>query len=323
MTAEHDTIHLAAADWVARLREPEVSLEETMAWQNWLGADPRHAEAFARMEEVSTVLHALPRPPRPIARSADRYHFWAGAIAASTVAAIIGFTWAMSSRGASVLQTAIGENRKVTLADGSSITLGGNTKLSVDLNDTARRIDLARGEAYFKVAKDRNRPFKVHAGDATVVAVGTEFNVRRGDDRVVVSVVEGRVIVEPETRILPIALLREFKPNFASIKLDAGQQTTAGGRGVEAATPLPDSTTATAWQTGRLAFRLEPLRYVLEDVNRYSPKPIVIEEERIASLRVTGTVVGNNVKGWIGSLESALGIEAVEEPERIVLRAVK
>jgi transmembrane sensor len=229
----------------------------------------------------------------------------------------------MSSRGASVLQTAIGENRKVTLADGSSITLGGNTKLSVDLNDTARRIDLARGEAYFKVAKDRNRPFKVHAGDATVVAVGTEFNVRRGDDRVVVSVVEGRVIVEPETRILPIALLREFKPNFASIKLDAGQQTTAGGRGVEAATPLPDSTTATAWQTGRLAFRLEPLRYVLEDVNRYSPKPIVIEEERIASLRVTGTVVGNNVKGWIGSLESALGIEAVEEPERIVLRAVK
>src|SRR5690349_9535281 len=76
MTAEHDAIHLTAADWLARLRDPEVSLEETLAWQNWLNEDIRHAQAFARMEEVSLVLRSLPRPIRPrgrVATSWDRY----------------------------------------------------------------------------------------------------------------------------------------------------------------------------------------------------------------------------------------------------------
>ena len=62
MSAEHDTIHLTAADWVARLREPEVSLEETLAWQEWMTKDPRHAQAFERMEEVSRrkpTVHAM------------------------------------------------------------------------------------------------------------------------------------------------------------------------------------------------------------------------------------------------------------------------
>lgn len=218
------------------------------------------------------------------------------------------------------MHTAIGENRSVQLADGSQVTLGGDTTLSVALDGKARRIELIRGEAFFKVAKDSSRPFRVHAGDAAVVAVGTEFNVRRGRDRVSVAVVEGRVIVEPETRLLPIALLREFKPKFTPVDLKAGQQTTAGRGGVEAAAPLADSAAATAWRTGRLAFRLEPLRYVLEDVNRYAGKPIVIEDEFVASLRFTGTVKGDNVKGWISSLQSALSVEAVEEPDRIVLK---
>ncbi|MEJ1964647.1 MAG: FecR domain-containing protein [Gammaproteobacteria bacterium] len=354
-SADIDVAHEQAADWFARLRESNVSLEDTLEWQAWMSADTRHAEAFARIEEVSTVLRSMPRPalpPSSVGRN-DRYdasiplstwldtagaragllrnrrRVWLGAIAASVVLASTVLGWAALNRDAlgwtsakaSAFETIVGENRVVTLSDGSRVTLGGATTLRVAMSEHERRIELARGEAFFSVAKDASRPFRVHAGDATVVAVGTEFNVRRGKDRVVVSVVEGRVNVEPASRLVPIALLRELKPRLVTVKVSAGQQTIAADAGVEPAVQLPDAAVATSWQTGRLTFRLQPLRYVIEDVNRYAPKPIVIEDERIAARLFTGTVMGSNVMGWIGSLESAFGIEAVEEPGRIVLRA--
>jgi len=241
-------------------------------------------------------------------------------IAASVVLAAVALAWAKwNAPTADVLTTTIGENRTVTLRDGSRITLGGATRVEVVLSGKARTIELAQGEAFFAVAKDPLRPFKVHVGGANVVAVGTEFNVRRSSDHVMVAVTEGRVIVEPASDILPVALLREFKPKLTPVRVDAGEQTTAGSAGIEEATPVEDAT-ATSWQTGRLAFRLQPLRYVLEDVNRYAPKPIVLGDDSIGDLVITGTVTGGNVAGWVGSLERAFALEAVNEPERILIR---
>jgi transmembrane sensor len=245
----------------------------------------------------------------------------ASIVLATGVLAWATFEWAPWGAGAAeVLTTKVGENRTVLLADGSKVTLGGSTKIEITFTDNARSLELERGEAFFAVAKDAARPFKVRAGDTAVIAVGTEFNVRRGSDRVVVAVTQGRVVVEPVSRIVPLSLLREFKPKLAPVHVDAGEQTIAGDTGIEEATPVKDLAAATAWQTGRLAFRLQPLRYVLEDVNRYTAKPIVIEDESIGSLVITGTVIGGDVEEWIGSLEQAFGLEAIEEPERIVVR---
>jgi transmembrane sensor len=168
------------------------------------------------------------------------------------------------------------------------------------------------------VAKDPARPFEVHAGDATIVAVGTAFNVERDSDRSIVSVTEGRVVVEPVAHFLPVSVLHEFKPKLRSVRLDAGQQTTAGSAGIEEPTKMEDP--ATGWQTGHLAFRLQPLRYVLEDVNRYAHKPIVLEGGDVGDLVITGTVERENIGGWVKSLERAFDLQATEEADRIVLR---
>jgi transmembrane sensor len=173
----------------------------------------------------------------------------------------------------------------------------------------------------FKVAKDVSRPFKVRAGDAAIVAVGTAFDVRRDSDRAVVSVTEGRVLVEPVASFIPVAVLREFKPNLRAVRLDAGQQTTAGTAGIEEPSKVEDPASAVSWQTGRLAFHLQPLRYVLEDVNRYASKPIVLEGDSLGALVITGTVERANITGWVGSLERAFDLDATEEPDRIVIRA--
>jgi transmembrane sensor len=104
------------------------------------------------------------------------------------------------------------------------------------------------------------------------------------------------------------------------VHVDAGEQTTVGSAGIEDASKVEDPSATTSWQTGHLAFRLQPLRYVLEDVNRYAPKPIVLEDESAGSLTITGTVTRAGIAGWIGSLDRAFGLEAVEEPDRTVLR---
>ena len=336
---ENDPLHLAAADWFVRLQSTEVSLEDTLAWQAWLGENSANAAAFARIEETSQVLRDVPPPAAlPAALLArDRYDAsvaisawkpratqrWVqgtlGVAASFAVFALAFAFWKTPAAATNAFETEVGENRSVTLADGSIVSLGGDTRIEVALSENVRAIELTKGEALFKVAKDAARPFKVRAGDATIVAVGTEFNVERDSDRAIVSVTEGRVVVNPVSGLLPVSLLQGFKPKLRSVHVSAGQQTTAGRAGIEEPTKMEDP--ATGWQIGHLAFRLQPLRYVLEDVNRYAHKPIVLENEGMGELVITGTVERENIGGWVKSLEHAFDLQATEEADQIVLRA--
>jgi transmembrane sensor len=336
---ERDPAHVAAAEWFVRLQGAEVSLEDTLAWQGWLNESPGNARAFARIEAVSQAVRSVPVPRAlPAARlAADRYDAsvplkdWKAPRAArwpwktmalAAVCAGIAFTTVLWRAPASeTYSTTVGENRHITLGDGSTITLSGDTRVAVALSEKARSVELLKGEALFRVAKDPLRPFKVRAGDATVIAVGTAFDVLRDSDRAIVSVTEGRVLVVPAADFIPVLVMREFKPNLRTVRLDAGQQTTAGTAGIAEPSKVEDPAAATSWQTGRLAFHLQPLRYVLEDVNRYASKPIVLEGDNLGALVITGTVERSNIAGWVGSLERAFDLEAREEPDRIVLRA--
>ena len=337
---ERDPTHLAAAEWYVRLHGSEVSIEDTLEWQRWLSESPANSHAFARIEEVSHALRALSAPSKVSAHrlARDRYdasvpikdwkethaprRIWTAVLALAASCAVLALTvafWKTTSPKA--FATAVGENRNVTLSDGSVIALGGDTRVEVALSEKVRAVELVRGEALFRVAKDARRPFKVRTGDATIVAVGTAFNVRRGSDHAIVSVADGRVLVEPVAHFLPVFVMHEFMPKLRPVHLDAGEQTTTGIAGIDEPTKVQDPAAITAWQTGRLAFRLRPLRYVLEDVNRYAPKRIVLEGDNVGALMITGTVERANIAGWVRSLERAFDLRATEEPDRIVIRA--
>lgn len=339
---ERDPAYLAAAEWFLRLQGAEVTLDDTLAWQVWLNESPRNAEAFARLEEMAQVLRSVPTQLRVSARELERDRYdgsiplkewseprsplrrpWVSLRIAGVLAGIVvALSTSYWQRPASsTFTTAVGENRNITLVDGSTVALGGDTRIEVALSGGVRAIELFKGEALFTVAKDPLRPFKVRVGDATIVALGTTFDVQRDSDRAIVAVTEGRVLVEPVAHFLPVAVLQGFRPKLRAVHLDAGQQTVAGSAGIEDPTEVEDATAATAWQTGRLAFRLQPLRYVLEDVNRYSRKPIVLEDPGLGSLVITGTVERDNISGWVSSLERVFDLEATEEPDRIVIRA--
>ena len=348
--AEQDPTHEAAAEWFAKLQRADVSAEELLAWQRWLAADARNAEAFARLEDVCAMLREVPRPAgsgasrgttgkydgtEPISdwRDRRRSRGWV-AIAASLAAAavLIAGGWSVWNRQSAseprpeIVQTGVGENRTVQLPDGSRVTLGGNTLLSASFNDRGRHVELARGEALFVVAKDRTRPFSVQAGKATVTAVGTQFNVRRREDRVDVAVVEGEVIVQPVAAgslTLALPLSESETGGRKPVRVAAGEKAVVGDAGVQSTSRFADADAPIAWRSGRLVFEREPLREVVEDVNRYSRKQLAIEDERIGELMFTGTVVNGNVDGWIASIEDVFSLEAVEASDRIVLRRRK
>jgi len=339
---ERDPAYLAAAEWVLRLQDTELTIDETLAWQAWLNESPRNAQAFARLEEMAQILRNAPMQLRVSPRELERDRYdgsmplkeWTeprpslrlprvslgvAAVLAGVAFALLTLFWQRPP--SSIFTTSVGENRDITLADGSIVALGGDTRIEVTLSAGVRAIELFKGEALFTVAKDPLRPFKVRVGDATIVALGTAFDVQRDSDRAIVAVTEGRVLVEPIAHFLPVSVLQGFRPKLRAVHLDAGQQTVAGSAGIEDPTAVEDTAAATAWQTGRLAFRLQPLRYVLEDVNRYAPKPIVLEGPGLGSLVITGTVERDNITGWISSLERVFDLEATEEADRIVIRA--
>lgn len=342
-----DPVFVSATEWMVRVHDPDVKPESLIAWQAWMRENPAHAEAFHRMERLDELLRAVPRPPiaspREMARDSyqgsvpirlwrhprqlvPRWALAASVIIATAALALLGFALSgrfSKDRGAMVIATRIGENRVVRLADGSVVTLGGDSRVAVDFHPRERDLDLLQGEAFFKVAHNPLRPFKVAAGRAVVVAVGTQFDVRRDTDHVVVDVVEGRVVVLPRSPALPIALLHAFQPRLAAVSVGAGEQTSVDSARIAPPTQIPDAGDATSWQSGRLVFRMQPLGEVLQQVNRYSSKPIVIGDPAIAGMKVTGTVVDGNVSGWVASLQSAMSIEATIQPDRIVLRRMR
>ena len=345
---ERDPIEFAAAEWMVRLKESSVSVEEVAEWQAWMRSDERHAEAFRRLERLWDTFEAVPLPPpqtfsdddyagevpvgewlssrRGLERSGARR---AWLYRAAACLALIALTLVLISeeRGAKrepelarqMIETAVGENRSISLADGSTVKLGGHSRLSFSLQAKQREILLEEGEAFFAVAKDPSRPFRVHAGNATVTAVGTEFDVHRSDDKVTVSVLEGKVMVQPMAPLVPVPWLAAVKPVGSAAPLSAGERASVNRNGIESTPQTVNAQATLDWQNGRLAFEGESLRYVVEDVNRYTPKPIVIADRGTASLKITGTILSSNVLGWVQSLKSAFGINADIESDRIVL----
>ncbi len=349
---EQDPIYRAAAEWLTRLHEPALTLEETIDWQLWMTADIRHAHAFRRLEEVWNGFAELSIPMPPEAGTKDPYDAsvpvgeWlastprslrllrgsaarrALAVAASLLLVAVGLAVmsgdgvnpTVSSPGATVVETAVGQNRTVQLADGSSVILGGRTSIDISLRPDLRQVTLSRGEALFSVAKDPSRPFLVRVGTATVTALGTEFNVRRGDDRVVVSVLEGRVLVQPVASFTWIPWIPISMSIGKAAAVNAGHSTVVDHGRIQVTKALSNEAGVIGWEHGRLAFEAAPLRDVVEDVNRYTQKPIVIADEQTGDLMITGTVTNTDVAGWVASLVSTLGIRAEVLPDRIVLR---
>ncbi len=196
----------------------------------------------------------------------------------------------------------VDEQLTVTLNDGSRIHMNSNARVHVRFSNGERLIELQQGQVLFDVARDWTRPFRVRAGAADIVAVGTRFDVNRRDSGLTVTVVEGKVDVVDR---LPAAVENgAAQPAMFEepLRLTAGEQVEVGP-GVQLAKAQPvDVRAATAWMHREIVFTEKSLGDVTEELNRYLEKPILIEDEALRSLRVSGIFNAYDMESFLAFL---------------------
>jgi transmembrane sensor len=341
LTPDQEAIEAMAAAWLAQ-RDEGLTAEEQAEFGRWQQADPRHAAAVARLEKTWATLQQL-REFRPASRIHPDRDLLAGArppariISFPAAAALVGlaasvaigaFFWrsvpspttpapGQPVYASSVYATTAEGYQRVTLADGSVLELNASSEARVDFLPAERHVQLVRGEAHFTVAKNKQRPFIVHAGTVAVQAVGTAFNVRLDEDDVEVLVTEGRVKVANQAAPASAALP----------ELTAGQRLVVSTKDAEA-TPgqveavLPEAVEAAlAWQGPRLRFADTPLSSVVAQFNRNNQVQIELADASLVSVPVDGSFRPENVEAFIRLLESDGSIRAERiGKDRIILR---
>ena len=216
-------------------------------------------------------------------------------------------------------QTAIAEHRRIALPDGSFILMGAKSSVSVSLSPGERIVMLESGEALFEVADDDKRPFIVMAGVGTITALGTVFNVRRDENRVVITVTEGSVEVKrtPQGAKTGSWTLAPAESRMTAT-IDAGVQAVISPSELSVL-ELSDPSKVTEWQAGHLQYRAEPLKYVIAGVSRYSAKEIIIVDAEVEDMLFTGSVLQDQTEDWLQALEAVFPIEVVRAGDNKVL----
>ena len=211
-------------------------------------------------------------------------------------------------------KTATGEQRSISLSDGSVIFLNTNSEVRTHWTAAERHVDLVKGEARFQVAKDAARPFLVFTRDASVRAVGTIFNVRSDQSDTEVAVIEGRVKVSALRRVAnnlssrtpdaaADAALSSGNSRAPSIELNAGQRAAVAMNRIEPNAGQPMDSVA-AWTERRLVFRDQPLAAVIAEFNRYRVQRLVVDDARLAALKISGVFDSSDPDSLVAYLES-------------------
>jgi transmembrane sensor len=205
-----------------------------------------------------------------------------------------------------------GEIRRLPMSDGSIATINTDTKIKIAMTQTARQIDLVRGEVWFKVAKNKARPFIVTAGLARIQAVGTAFSVRRRGDGAEVLVTEGTVKVWADGAEQPPMYLN------AGDRTVIAQKTKAK---VEYVPQVVDS--ALAWRSGQIDLSGQTLFDAAEEFNRYNQKKIIIEDSDLGHERLVGRMSTDDPEGFSKAVALAFDAEATQADNKIYIGVKK
>jgi transmembrane sensor len=338
----HPAIIAEASAWFIEFRAGDVDGDARVQFIEWLRRSPEHIHAYleisgvwadlpaadpkgkidvaaliarARSEPDVIALSPGGRRPASVPSAVKPHALWrsrraAAALAAVVVLAVASVLFLDRGNFSGSYSTGIGEQRTVQLQDGSTVELNARSMIQVHLTEHQRDVILLEGQALFRVAKDKQRPFVVRAGDAQVRAVGTEFDVYKKQTATVVTVVEGRVETYDETD----------SPGTAAIVLSAGEQLTVLPHVVTKPTRT-DTAVATAWVQKRLIFEETPLSDVAEEFNRYNRRPLTIDDGELEKLRISGVYSSTDPASLINFLRSQNSIQVVETEKQVrVLR---
>ncbi len=311
-----------AGVWIARLHGGDRDQAAVAGVKQWLQASPLNARAFELATEVWEESQNLRRVmPFAVTAPPPRRGRVPLAFATATLA-VAGIVLGIFLYQHAGVSTGVGEQRSLTLQDGTRVFLNTATHVIVRYDRTVRKVELKTGEALFDVAKRPDWPFVVEAGNRRVNALGTSFVVRRDEQGLAVTLVEGRVTVTPEVPSPPGRRAGNVLTGAASsgevFTLSPGQRLTFPAD-KEAELDTPSLGRAIAWRQGHIILDDTPLSNAASEMNRYSSVKLVVERPEAKTLLVNGLFQVGDSLSFARAVGKTYGLTVSERPHEIVL----
>jgi len=345
-----------AAQWLIRLDADESpTTEQLRELREWLHRSPVHREElqslaalWGRMNvltELSVPLPGTSRPGRVRDAAAGNKRSprtgWFLVTAAAAVLAVVSLflvrhpTPNSLSVTNGLYATAVGQQRTESLADGSQVLLNTNSQINVQFDATERTVLLMQGEALFTVAKNRQWPFRVHAGNQLIEAVGTAFSVHLDGVEVSVAVTEGRVALASVSSGSNVAGAAGAPAGRRPLgTLDAGQAVTinsvgaqgdrgSGDRLAQLKAVAPEKMAERlAWRAGVAMFSGDRLEDVVKELSRYTTLTIEIPDASVRDMRIGGRFPIGDTEAMLAALQTNLNLRVIRvDHDRVVLYA--
>jgi transmembrane sensor len=349
----NEQIYQEACEWFVEFRSGDLNDGGRRKFDRWARKSPEHMAAYLEIAAIwdegakldseqnwdaetlmmegaaaeATNVVRLPNPPERTDQQSRRWKFSRVRfrVAASVAAVGCALSALMLYQNLRIpsYSTMVGEQRSITLEDGSVIDINSHSKIRVRYSAHERKVELLEGQALFHVAKNRARPFFVISGTMQVRAVGTEFDVDQKLGGTVVSVVEGRVAVLLRSQGLggesinlhnvPIIPASSDSP---SIFLSAGEQALVTPVAIRKAAH-PNIAIATSWIQRELEFESASLSEVAEEFNRYNKRPLIIEDPSLYDFHITGVFSSSDPASLIRFLRERPGVRVTETESEI------
>ncbi len=289
-----------AAEWFALLNADRVDETARSDWQQWLGARPEHAQAWARVEAIGQQFDSLSAmPARQALKGAGRGRRRAiRMLAMASIGVSLGWAGSRSRPWQSWSAdhgTAVGETRELLLADRTQVWLNTDTAVDVDYGPTLRRLVLRRGEVLVRTAADTvqpSRPWVVDTPQGRLRALGTHFSVRRLEDSTVVAVFEGAVEIRPASGAAPMVLPAGRQARFWDDRIEAAQ---------------PAELFRQAWARGVLVADDMRLGDFIAELSRHRPGHLGCDPA-VADLRLVGAYPLADTDRVLAALEDTLPV---------------
>jgi transmembrane sensor len=187
--------------------------------------------------------------------------------------------------------------------------LNTNSVLRVAANAHSRTVWLDKGEAYFEIKHDAAHPFVVFTTGHRITDLGTKFLVRQNDDRVEVSVMEGKARLDSDNSArVQSAFLKPGEVAIATAdKLSVLQR------------PVRKLMSELSWRQGQLDFSETTLGEAAAEFNRYNTTKLVVSDLVVARMKINGTFPTDGAEMFARVAQHILQLRAAKHGDEIVI----
>jgi len=325
-----------AAEWFIANQTGSLGEADAAEFLAWLKASPVHVREYLGVARVARHLPAAAgerKVPletflaeaaaaddsvvslRKLAPGRERFttrELWTRAlpIAASLLALAVGALWWAHDGELLAIpktyRTAHGEQRVERLPDGSLLRLDTDSEATVRYSGRERLVEIKSGQALLEVVHESKRRFRVAAGGAGAIAVGTQFDVYRKLDSVEFTVAQGAIAVFTGTP--------SWLGDRVSVPDDVLRVTTGYGVRIDSETASPEPVAvnldqALGWTQHKIVFEHRPLGEVAAEFNRYGSIPVEIDDEELRVLPVSGMFDAGDTESFVAFLQRLPGVK--------------